>query len=261
MYSNVKEREKQIDIERRIDLYIYGKLNQLQIDALWVDLIENPSNFNYLKTTASLKSVLKNSVEPQLDLSAHVSSDNHNSSNIRPLSMSWAKYAVAAAIVLISGVTATFYMGTTDDSSFTKPLDSLELIVYRSGSDSNVDQHLSTIQEAIDLALTGNSTTAIIMLNNLIEQNTDESIQAEALLNIGIIEYNTDDFNAALIALERASSIDNLDKLLYERIMWNLSHTQMALGNQLAAKESIQTVIDLDGAHSRMARNYIKYLK
>ena len=249
MYSNVKEREKQIDIERRIDLYIYGKLNQLQIDALWVDLIENPSNFNYLKTTATLKRVLKNSVETQLDFSAHVSSDNQNSSNIRPLSMSWAKYA------------ATFYMGTTDDSSFTKPLDSLELIVYRSGSDSNVDQHLSTIQEAIDLALTGNSTTAIIMLNNLIEQNTDESIQAEALLNIGIIEYNTDDFNAALIALERASSIDNLDKLLYERIMWNLSHTQMALGNQLAAKESIQTVIDLDGAHSRMARNYIKYLK
>ena len=256
----MKEREKQFDIERRIDLYVTGKLNQTQIDALWVDLIENPSNFNYLKTTASLKHILKNNVVPHL-VSDPILSKSNDTSKIQPLSVSWAKYAVAAAIVLISGITATFYMGTSDDSSLMKPLDSLELVVYRSTSDTNVDHHEIKLQEAIDLALTGNSTSAIILLNNLIEQNTDETIQAEALLNIGIIEYNSDDFNSALIALERASTIGNLDKLLFERIMWNLSHTQMALGNQFAAKVSIQTVIDLDGAHSRMAKNYIKYLK
>ena len=261
MHPNVKEHEKHFDIERRIDLYINGKLNQPQIDNLWVDLIENPSHFNYLKTTATLKSVLDKDGKSHVDASIIQPAEIESPTNVRPLFLDWKKYAVAAAIVLISGVTATYYMGTATETTFDMPLDSLELVVYRSTDTTDLDVNETKLQEAVDLALAGNYTSAIILLNNLIEQNTDASTQAEALLNIGIIEYNNDDFNAALIALERASTFENIDKLLYERIMWNLSHTHMALGNQLAAKQSIQTVIDLDGAHSRMAQNYIKYLK
>lgn len=256
----MKERQKQFDIERKIDLYVNGRLDQIQIDALWVELIENPSYYEYLKTSAALRSMFS---KQELSTSVgSVQTGDNSVSKVYTLPTAWKKYAAAAVILIATGTTVIYLQNSSSNGvSITGPLDSLELIVYRS-TDSNVTtDSVPELREAVNLALTGNTSSAIILLTTLLENTNTPEIQAEALLNIGIIEYNNDDFNAALQSLKRASALEVSDRLLLERIIWNLSHAQMAVGDNQSARESVLKVIEFDGAHSRMAQNYLKYLR
>lgn len=254
----MKERQKQFDIERKIDLYVSGRLDQLQIDALWVELIENPTYYEYLKTSAALKSMFSNQ---DLNFTESDAIDQ-NTSKVQHISASWKKYAAAAAIVLATGTTALYLQdSSTNGFTVTGPLESLELIVYRSTDNNLSSDNIPEMKEAVNLALSGNTSSAIFLLTTLLENSNTPEIQAEALLNIGIIEYNSDDFNGALQSLKRAASLEVSDNLLLERIIWNLSHAQMAVGDNQSARESVLKVIEFDGAHSRMAQNYLKYLK
>lgn len=256
----MKERQKQFDIERKIDLYVNGRLDQIQIDALWVELIENPAYYEYLKTSAALKSLFSKQV---IDgTGATDSSVDNIHSNVFTLPTAWKKYAAAAVILIVTGTTAIYLQNSMSNGvPITGPLDSLELIVYRSTDTNVATDNVPELREAVNLALTGNTSSAIILLTTLLENTNTPEIQAEALLNIGIIEYNSDDFNAALQSLKRASTLEITDKLLLERIIWNLSHAQMAVGDNQSARESVLKVIEFDGAHSRMAQNYLKYLR
>lgn len=46
-----------VKIENLIDLYIQGRLNEEEIDKLWVELILCDEIFDYLKTRTTLQSL------------------------------------------------------------------------------------------------------------------------------------------------------------------------------------------------------------
>jgi tetratricopeptide (TPR) repeat protein len=249
--------ELQHELERKIDLYISGRLNQEQMDALWVEMIENPAAYNYLKTSVSLRSIVKNSstgVSPAISIKER----SYYPKN-------WKRYAAAAVIVVSSGVGGTYVINSLSDDLATstfKPYDNLELVVYRSSVTdlSNTDVRYE-LQNAIDIALAGNTSEALIKLNNILESTENSLLKAEAYLNIGILEYNSNDFGAAVVSLQNAAELSNADQMLYERVIWNLAHSQMATGDQNSAKATIQKVITLNGAHSRAAQSYLNFMK
>lgn len=47
------------DLERRIDLYINGKLSEEEVDTLWAELIQNEYYFDYAKSVANIKAVIE----------------------------------------------------------------------------------------------------------------------------------------------------------------------------------------------------------
>lgn len=258
----MKSNEFQHELERKIDLYTCGRLNQDQIDALWVEMIENPDAYAYLKTTVALQKMVKSS-------SASVAISNSDSKSI-PISKSrspknWKKYAAAAAIVVSAGVGGSYIIESNsalDRNAGFKPYDKLELIVYRSsGNTQQLNDVRLELQKAIDAALLGNTSEAMISLNNILESTDDKHIKAEAYLNIGILEYNGNDFNSAAMSLQNAATLSSDNILLYERIIWNLAHAQMALGDNINAKNTIQKVVALEGAHSRAAKSYLDFMK
>lgn len=258
----MKSTEFQHELERKIDQYICGRLNQDQIDALWVDIIENPSSYSYLKTTVALQRIVASSSITSIDSkSDSISSTkaNLNSSN------NWKKYAAAAAIVVSAGVGGAYVIesnSTLEGASTFKPYDKLELVVYRSSGNSLQPNDVRLeLQKAIDTALLGNTSQAMISLNSILESTDDKFIKAEAYLNIGILEYNNNDFNAAALSLQNAATLSADNVLLYERVIWNLAHAQLALGDESNAKNTIRQVVALEGAHSRAAQSYLDFMK
>lgn len=254
--------EFQHELERKIDLYTCGRLNQDQIDALWVEMIENPSAYAYLKTTVALQKIVKNSsaisVESKVDDKTISLSQNRSSKN-------WKKYAAAAAIVVSAGVGGSYIIESnstlTNNTAF-KPYDKLELIVYRSsGNTQQLTDVRKELQKAIDMAMSGSTSEAMISLNKILESTDDKLIKAEAYLNIGILEYNSNEFNSAALSLQNAANLSSDSILLYERVIWNLAHAQMALGDDVNAKNTIRQVVALEGAHSRAAQSYLDFMK
>lgn len=258
----MKSIEFQHELERKIDLYICGRLNQDQIDALWVEMIENPSAYSYLKTTVALQKIANKTI----------ATGSISNSNVKYLSASksrstknWKKYAAAAAIVVSAGVGGSYVIESNSslvNATGFKPYDKLELVVYRSsGNSQQLDDANLELKKAIDSALIGDTSQALILLNSILESTDDKLIKAEAYLNIGILEYNSNDFNAAAMSLQNAASLSSENVLLYERVIWNLAHAQMALGDNTNAKSTIRQVVALEGAHSRAAQSYLDFMK
>lgn len=242
------------DIENRIDLYLKGRLDQEQIDKLWVDMIENPESYEYLKTMVSLKNIYSNTNPTP------VSNINSPSKPNSSWNKNLVQYSVAAILLISISVSSIIYFNTNQVDAI-QAMSSLDHVVYRSSIDSQSESFETRLQNAVGLAIQGNTTSAILLLNQIHDESTDPAIKAEAILNIGIIEYNQDEFMAASHSFNRVLSIDGIDSLIQERAVWSLAQSQLALGNYSAAKISIEKVIEIDGAHSRMARNYLKYLR
>jgi tetratricopeptide (TPR) repeat protein len=253
------ELEGRYEIERKIDLYISGRLTQPQIDNLWVEMIEYPEMLSYLKTSASIKDLVSGT-------QGSINSDSV--STIVPVTpiktVANLRTFMAAALLLIAmGLGSLYYMSSSevDINRVYGPLETLELIAYRSASSPEVDEARRQLNDAVDLALSGNTPLALQLLVQITESTSTDDLKAEANMNIGIIEYNNQEFAEAIVSFKQSLSLNHSNPQLYERAMWNLSHSHMAVGNTVEAKVSLQHVIDLDGAHSRAARNYLSILK
>jgi tetratricopeptide (TPR) repeat protein len=246
--------QNNFDIENRIDQYLKGRLGQEQIDSLWVDMIEDPESYEYLKTMVSLKNIYADSnSSPISNINSSAKSNSNWNSNL-------IKYSVAALVLLSISVSSIIYFNSNQIDAL-EAMSSLDHVVYRSSIENQSESFDARLQNAIGLAIQGNTTTAMLLLNQIHDESTNPAIKAEAILNIGIIEYNQDAFVAASHSFNRVLSIDGIDSLIQERAVWSLAQSQLALGNYSAAKISIEKVIEIDGAHSRMARNYLKYLR
>jgi tetratricopeptide (TPR) repeat protein len=217
-------------------------------------MIENPESYEYLKTMVSLKSIYEKKNETPVVSITPVSEKNLF------LNQNILRYTVAAVVILSISVSSMLYF----NSNHVDPLQAVSKLdhsVYRSSGNGSTELIDSRLQNAVSLAIQGNSTSAILLLNQIHDESTDPVVKAEAILNIGIIEYNQDEFMSASHSFSRVLSIEGIDPLTQERAVWNLAQSQLALGNYSAAKVSIEKVIEIDGAHSRMARNYLKYLQ
>lgn len=53
------EELKNINIQKRVDQYIQGKLSENEIDELWVTFLESPEWFEYFMTILNLYSIGK----------------------------------------------------------------------------------------------------------------------------------------------------------------------------------------------------------
>lgn len=258
----MKSNEFQHELERKIDLYICGRLNQDQIDELWVEMIENPNAYAYLKTTVTLQKIAKN--KGAIGSETNPGFKNITISKARS-SKNWKKYAAAAAIVVSAGIGGSYIIESNSDlvdASGFKPYDKLEFVVYRSSENSQqLNDANQALKKAIDSALMGDTSQVLILLNSILESTDDELIKAEAYLNIGILEYNSNDFNAAAMSLQNAALLSSDNVLLYERVIWNLAHAQMALGDNANAKSTIKQVVALEGAHSRAAQTYLDFME
>lgn len=247
----MKISEKDLKVEERIDHYLNGKLNQSEIDQLWIDVIENKHHYEYLKTSPTLRSMLSGS------------KDLGNTAPTYPIAYvkSWQKYAMVASFALVVGL-SIIYVVNLESGPGLQALQSLEFSTLRSAGDlAMTSEPDRRIQLAVNMAVQGNASAAVLALNQIYEESENDAEKVEALMNIGIIEYNNDEFVSAERTFTKIVSNHASNILMFERAYWYLAQAQIALGDRAGAKESIGMVISIDGAHSRMAESYLRYLR
>ncbi|MCH8496211.1 MAG: hypothetical protein LAT57_11360 [Balneolales bacterium] len=255
----MKRPEQILQFEERVDLFLNDKLSQDQIDELWIESIEDSSRYDYLKTVAALRNEFFQKSSSQDQLPAEKPNNKPDSAGFVPTSR-LANIAVAAGLTLAVGVSSV-YLYNTSESQTLVPLSTLEFSTLRSGVDVKTEKFQKYIQDAINKSITGDADIAVLELYSVFEQSTDSDIRADALMNIGIIKYNSSDFRSAGINFKQIINQYNNDIFVVERATWYLAQAQIALGDLDAAKVSINRVIEIDGAHSRAAENYLRYLR
>lgn len=246
----MKKKKLRPDLERKIDLYVHGQLNDEQIDDLWADLVQNDYALDYLKTVASLKGVIDEESEQEL---------SQKKSNIRILKSSNWYMAAAAAMVLIIGAFGLLQLNTETES--VDPIASIELDYYRS-ADGTVegDEGDTVIREAIVLANEGEHQQAIQIIDDGLGQVSDADSRALLFINAGSILYNVSMYEDAIVRFEKVVEIEESDPLVRERAYWYLGNTFFQLNKLEEAKQAFQNAYELNGAYSRVAQSYLRAL-
>ena len=138
------------ELEKKIDLYVNGKLNAEQTDELWTELIQDDYYLDYMKSVANLKSIIdqKKTTQP--------------STKIYSL-QKVVRYAAAAAVIIIAGTLGIMNISTPNNISVS-PVEQIGLDVVRDAIGISETVTNEVIREAIRLAADGDIEEATSLL-------------------------------------------------------------------------------------------------
>ncbi len=240
-------------IHEQVDKFLDGDLSEKEIDRLWAKLIQNPDALDYLETKATLR---KMSIEGRYETEKQTNNGSIKSINESGKNRvaAYASYLIAAS-VLIVGI--TFSYNTLSDSDF--DIEAIAVIEYETerSSESMTSEFESMLNTAISLSADGYSDQAIMALHDAYDANLSDSQKQELLMLEGTIYYNAGNFNEALSSFKELTESDNIDILEYEKAVWYKANSYIQLGDYDLAKQHLTTVVQLDGAFSRVAGNIL----
>ena len=238
------------ELEREIEQYVNGDLNDAEIEELWMKLIQNEEALDYLKTVANLKKVIEEKEE--------VSRIKSGDENVIGKYSTW-YVAAAAAILMIVGTFGIMQM--TNDSYSVDPIATIELDYYRS-ADGTVgnDNGEAAIREAIVLANQGLPGEAVEVIESELIQVSAPNAKASLYINAGSILYNASMYEEASVHFENVIELVESDPLIRERAYWYLGNTFFQLNKLEEARAAFQEAYELNGAYSRVAQSYLRAL-
>lgn len=239
------ESHKNKDLEEKIDLYVNGQLSQDEIDELWVELIQDGDQLDYLKTVANTKAVIESEREKP---------------KILGMNRTWT-YAAAAVIALLISVLTVINLPDFQTTEQVEPIASIELDYYRSENgvlETNIDQEL--LKNALALANRGNTSEAIQMLEQEVQSVENASWSAELYLNIGSLYYNDGRYQQAIENFQKVVDGQEIDVLTREKGYWYLGNAYFQLNQLDKAQQAIQNAFELNGAYRRVAKHYLNAL-
>ncbi len=234
------------DLERKIDLYINGRLSDEQIDDLWTELIQDDYYMDYMKSSANLKALIEESRELQKPTVAN---------QIRK----YAGYITAAAVVIFVGVIGVMNY-SVENSSNISPIENIGLDIVRSEDGVSVDITNETLKRAIKLAADGNTLEAKKILSEGLDKISEPSLLAEFYITLGSINYNLGEYEQAVIQFERATNQEDIDVQIQEKGYWLLANSYFQLDRLTEAQQTFRITYELDGQYSRIAESYMKAL-
>ncbi|MCG8373386.1 MAG: hypothetical protein MI700_07630 [Balneolales bacterium] len=236
------------DLERKVDLYVNGMLDEQGIDDLWAELIQDEYYLDYTKSVANLKAVIEKERSAKGDAPTR---------RLRK----YANYGIAAAIALFIGVVGVMnYTSTNVANDGLEPLSWIEYDNYRSANETAATTDNEVIRKAIQLANEGNTEEAITILEESLSSANLADEVAELSLTLGSIQYNYGDFEKALVNFQTVIAQEDADPLVLEKGYWFLGNTHLQLDNLEDAQVAFESTLDLDGQYSRVAERYLRVL-
>lgn len=233
------------ELEKKIDQYVNGNLNEEEIDELWSQVIFDDYYYDYMKTVASLKGL----------------ANGERRSNVhflyRNSTLQW--FAAAAIVIIAAGL---ILFNVYDEQQYNvQPINSIELDYYRSAEGITESTDVSEIiMSVISEANRGNITSAItIVENNITEINTPEG-KAELLATAGSIYYNEGMYMEAAEYFERSLDYEIENVIIQEQNYWYLGNAYFQLNRIEEARSTLEKAYQLNGAYSRIAERYIQAL-
>ncbi|MBO6572314.1 hypothetical protein GYB29_04330 [bacterium] len=234
------------DLERKIDLYLNGRLSEEEIDNLWVELIQDGYYLDYMKSVANLKSIIEEKRESQTP-------------GVAKQIRKYAGYVTAAAVVIFVGVLGVMNYSTTNTDPIS-PIDEIGLDIVRSGGGVSVNVSNEVIKKAVQLAADGSTQEAKDLLTTELDTEEDPALIAEFSITLGSIQYNLGEYEEAASNFKIATEQEGISESTLEKGYWLLANSYFQLDQLDEAKTAFQSTYDLDRDYSRIAKSYINAL-
>lgn len=236
--------EQEVNIKEKIHRYINGELNEQETEELWAVLVKNDEYYDYMQTAANLKAI------------------NGSESAVPVPFLRKVAYAGAAVLLLLITVFGLFKLMNSQPAPSVQPISSIELPFQRSVDVSTTVDDGNIIRKAILLNYNNKFNKAVGLLQNELKKANNADYRTRLNIMLGVLYYNKKMFEEAKkYFLKVLSDKNRIGALRLEKAYWYLANTWIQLSKVEKAKYAIKKVIEIDGAYSRVAHNYLKALK
>jgi tetratricopeptide (TPR) repeat protein len=258
--------EEKIEILKKIDRYIRGKLNQQEIDELWMTFLQHPESYKWFETELHLQSLIKKGKNPFAEAGKSKeqtgqSDDSGKITNIRSI-RTWIM-AAAASVLLVIGLQ---FFSMSEEESINRwaisSIDQSELMgadILRSDDDDAAELDV-LMNQALSAAYEEEFEEAIETFSLLLEQEPSPLKKARVELNLGIIHYNLMDYEQAKQRFRSVLENDEIDPNFEEKAWWFLGNAQLNLQELSEAREAVFNAYSMDGRFQNPALALLKKL-
>ena len=235
------------DLERKIDLYLNGRLSEEETDDLWIELIQDGYYLDYMKSVANLKSIIEEKREQKTP-------------GVAIQIRKYASYVTAAAVVIFVGVLGVMNY-SADNTTPVSPIPEIGLDIVRSdvGVSANITNEI--IKKAIQLAADGSTQEAKDLLSTELSSEENPTLIAEFSITLGSIQYNLGEYREAASNFKIVTEQEGIAENILEKGYWLLANSYFQLDQLEEAKIAFQNTYDLDREYSRIAKTYINALE
>ncbi len=241
----MENKNQNIKLEKQIDDYVKGKLTEEKAQKLWAELLKRPEYINQLQT--------------EIDLTRY-----HQQQTAQKNSFGQYKhwFAAAAAVILIVAGINIFSSEALNDYTIEAILlrDNLATAnVMRSG-----EPNFKTVDSLLNLgfqnAVNGKIEDALAVYNKVINKYPNSIYAAKAHLNIGILTYNSGNYEASIENFAQTLSIIDENPFIEEQAYWYIGNALINIEKFEQAREAIYKAVQLNGLHKQHALRLLKKL-
>lgn len=258
----MENNSRDLNLEKKIDAYIKGHLNEQEAEELWAELLKRPDYIDLLETELSVKAIIEEKLAARNSKDLYGGDD---SSSLLASIRSW-KWLAAAAAVAILIIAINLLTMDTDQTlqqvvlkeiNLVENLASSAIVRTQKNEISTVD---SLLNQGFKAAISGNTGQALTIYKTITSDYGDTPVAARAYLNIGIIRYNSRDYEPAAAAFEHAVEKENDDPVLREKAYWYLGNAYIKLGQLKKARIAVHNAYSQDGLYRKPSFRLLRKL-
>lgn len=251
---------RNIELEKQIDAYIKGQLDDQQAQKLWERLLENPEYIELLNTEIGVRSILTE----EIDQSNEGNADRH--ALIHTLQNSW-KWVVGVAAVVIIAVAINVLELDSQQSLDELALKNINLSenlasapTLRSAQQKQQTPSDSLLNLGFKAAISGDISKAVKLYDLIIMKHADQPAVVQAYLNKGIIQFNDGNFEGAIASFKQVTDKSEQQSFILEKGYWYLGNAYVNTDSLSRANEAIQKVYSMKGIYYKPAIDLLKKL-
>ncbi|HET6528119.1 MAG TPA: tetratricopeptide repeat protein [Balneolaceae bacterium] len=250
---------RDLALEKRIDAYVKGQLDEEQAHQLWEDLLKHPGYIELLETELGLKAMLENQGATERPKSSV--------KEIILYQLQASRKWVAAAVIVITTIVGMNLMGP-ENSHSTQGLALAEINLRQQLITAPVTRsqnaHITGADSLLNLgfkaAIQGDVDGALQLYNEVVTKFGDDPAAVRALLNIGMIHYNTGYFMKAISSFKEVIEKVSEQPIAEEKAYWYLGNAYIIQDKFILARDAIQKAYDMDGIFNRPSANLLESL-
>lgn len=242
----MKDNPLNIELEKKIEDYLTGKLTAGEIDELWADILREPEYLVHLQTEAQLRAYFrkKKTVKP---------------SGVKLLESRSLLVSMAAVVIFAVGM--FWYLSQFQNSILVHPLAEISVAdmetpaVTRSDTEA-ADESVEIILEAYDRMLDDDETIAVSLFRDITMNYPETESATYSWLNLGIVAYNNSEFETASDHFATASQRENVDELVRQKSFWFLANAAYQAGDYNIALSASRQAADMTGYYTTVATDF-----
>lgn len=258
---------RDLDLEKQIDAYIKGRLTEDQVKDLWIELFKRPKYIDLLETELSIKLIIEEQLEAEQNSSSLSEQTPDGKAKEPAFRRSWKWLATAASIIILI-IAFNFFQMEQQQSVQQLTLGEINLVenlatpeVLR-GQDTDVRSTGldSLLNLGFKAAISGDREKALQIYQKVVDTFAKDPKTAMAHLNIGIINYNSAEYQKATDAFLKAIDLGAEDRILEEKAYWYLGNAYVNMDELDKAEQAIEKAYAYEGIYQKPASRLLEKL-